>query len=593
MKPLTFLLLPALAASALTATAKTRPNIVFIITDDQDLLLDSLNYMPNVKELLTDKGAYYRRHYCTISLCCPSRVSLLTGKAAHNTNVTSVQPPYGGYQKFVQEGLNRDYLPIWLQNAGYNTYYTGKLMNGHSIETYNAPFVEGFNKGSFLLDPGMYSYLNSTWQTGTDAPETFPGQHIQDLTNERAYALPDEAVEQDAPFFLTIAPVAPHAQFIDNPSNPPLFTDVSPPIPQEKFRNSFPDAKVPRTPNFNPEVPSGGSWIRDLPKLDEATLAYNDAFYVKRLQALAGVDEMVKGVVERLDASGLLSSTYIVYTADNGYHIGQHRLQPGKSCPIEEDYNIPLIIRGPGVPAGAVVERVTTHTDLAPTFLQLLGVDLRDDFDGAPIPVSTAEIAEARGDVAKSERVNMEFWGILTARNEGNSGWLAPQNQTYKAIRVVGASYRLAYTVWCDNDHELYDLTTDPYQMNNLLGAAPAVATDSSAALTFFDSAVPSSLVVAQKNTITPPQTGFSTADVFQRVVRLDALMMVLKSCKAQECRDPWWVIHPQGNVRNLDDAMAPEYDAFYAAQPRVSFSMCKPGYLVAVEGEQSVIPFA
>ncbi|KAJ7268531.1 alkaline-phosphatase-like protein [Mycena rebaudengoi] len=565
MKPLTFLLTMVVAASAQAATAKTGPNIVFILTDDQDLLLDSLDYMPNVKELLTDKGAYYRRHYCTVSLCCPSRVSLLTGKAAHNTNVTSVQPPYGGYQKFVQEGLNSDYLPIWLQKAGYNTYYTGKLMNGHTIENYKAPFVQGFTKSSFLLDPGMYNYLNSIWQTGTDAPQIFPKQHIQDLTNERAYALLDDAVQQDVPFFLTIAPVAPHAQFIDNLTNPPLFTDISPPIPQEKFKNLFADAKVPRTPNFNPDVPSGGSWIKDLPELDEATLTYNDAFYVKRLQALTGVDEMVKGVVERLAASGILSSTYIVYTTDNGYHIGQHRLQPGKMCPVEEDHNIPLIIHGPGVPAGAVVESVTTHTDLAPTFLRLLGVDLRDDFDGVPIPVSAREIAEARRDVAKSEQVNMEFWGLIVARNEGNSGSFAPQNQTYKAIRVVGASYSLAYTVWCDNDHELYDLTTDPYQMNNLLGAARA--TDVS------------------RRPI--------TVDIPQLVARLDALMMVLKSCKAQACRDPWRVIHPQGNVHNLNDAMTRKYDAFYEAQPRVSFSMCGPGYLVAVEGEQSVIPFS
>jgi hypothetical protein len=108
----------------------------------------------------------------------------------------------------------------------------------------------------FLLDPGAYSYLNSIWQTGTGAPETFPGQHIQDLTNERAYALLDDAVKQDAPFFLTIAPIAPHAQFINNLTNPPLFSDISPPIPQEKFKNLFPHAKVPRTPNFNPDVVS-------------------------------------------------------------------------------------------------------------------------------------------------------------------------------------------------------------------------------------------------------------------------------------------------------------------------------------------------
>jgi arylsulfatase A-like enzyme len=88
--------------------------------------------------------------------------------------------------------------------------------------------------------------------------------------------------------------------------------------------------------------------------LDQDNIDYNDAFYVARLQLLAGIDEMVGNVVSRLDAAGLLDSTYIVYTTDNGFHIGQHRLQPGKSCPIEEDYIVPLIIRGPGMPAGEV-----------------------------------------------------------------------------------------------------------------------------------------------------------------------------------------------------------------------------------------------
>ena len=87
-------------ASAVIATCSSssrhgKPNFVFIITDDQDLHLNSLDYMPNVQKHFGKQGSFYKRHYCTISICCPSRVSLLTGKAAHNTNVTDVSPPYG------------------------------------------------------------------------------------------------------------------------------------------------------------------------------------------------------------------------------------------------------------------------------------------------------------------------------------------------------------------------------------------------------------------------------------------------------------------------------------------------------------------
>ncbi|KAI3054302.1 hypothetical protein CBS147353_11448 [Aspergillus niger] len=116
----------------LSATAK--PNVVFILTDDQDAHLGSLDYMPYVQKHLLDKGTHYRSHYCTTSVCCPSRVTLWTGKLAHNTNVTDVNPPHGGYPKIISQGLNDNYLPVWLQEAGYNTYYTGKLFNVHTVD---------------------------------------------------------------------------------------------------------------------------------------------------------------------------------------------------------------------------------------------------------------------------------------------------------------------------------------------------------------------------------------------------------------------------------------------------------------------------
>jgi arylsulfatase A-like enzyme len=150
--------------------SKKRPNIVFILTDDQDLHMQSLEYMPFVKKHLLDQGTFYKRHFCTTAICCPSRVTLWTGKAAHNTNVTDVFPPYGktlkqtnlfniraadnlkpgGYPKFLSQGFNENYLPVWLQSAGYSTYYTGKLFNAHTVDNYNAPHAAGWN-GSVCL----------------------------------------------------------------------------------------------------------------------------------------------------------------------------------------------------------------------------------------------------------------------------------------------------------------------------------------------------------------------------------------------------------------------------------------------------------
>lgn len=137
---------------------------------------------------------------------------------------------------------------------------------------------------------------------------------------------------------------------------------------------------------------------------------YNDEYHRQRLRSLQAVDELVEGVISRLEEHGVLDNTYIVYSSDNGFHIGQHRLQPGKSCGYEEDVNIPLIVRGPGVAANYSTDIVTTHTDLAPTFFELLGIPLRDEFDGRPVPLTKDEIEASRD--GRREHANVEYWGF-------------------------------------------------------------------------------------------------------------------------------------------------------------------------------------
>lgn len=122
----------------------TRPNVIFILTDDQDLHLNSLDYLPYVNKHITKKGTLFKKHYCTIAICCPSRVNLWTGRAAHNTNITDVGQPFGGYPRIVEEKLLDNYLFTWLEKAGYANYYVGKLFNGHTITNYNNPYPKGF-----------------------------------------------------------------------------------------------------------------------------------------------------------------------------------------------------------------------------------------------------------------------------------------------------------------------------------------------------------------------------------------------------------------------------------------------------------------
>jgi Sulfatase len=167
---------------------------------------------------------------------------------------------------------------------------------------------------------------------------------------------------------------------------------------------------------------------------------------------------MVDTLFLMLSERNLLDNTYIMYSSDNGYHIGQHRLQPGKECGFEEDINVPLIIRGPGVPAGEVTDIVTSHTDIAPTIFSLIGKTPREDFDGAAIPVTANGLEVAKH--ARHEHVNVEYWGFALTEGEYGNQWY--WNNTYKSLRILGAGYNLYYAVWCNNEHELYDLDVSP-----------------------------------------------------------------------------------------------------------------------------------
>jgi arylsulfatase A-like enzyme len=254
------------------------------------------------------------------------------------------------------------------------------------------------------------------------------GEHTLELLAEKAYGFLDDAVKEEKPFFLTIAPVAPHSNVAFNVAEGPiddLIAEFSPPIPLERHAHLFKDAKVPRTENFNPKEPSGVNWVKTLPRQSQENVDYNDHFYRSRLRALQGVDEIIDGVVERLRKYNVLDNTYIIYSTDNGYHIGQHRLQPGKECGFEEDINIPLLIRGPGVPKNVTTDIVTTHTDLAPTFLQLIGAPLRADFDGEVIPTTKRGLAYASK--KRQEHVNVEYWGFALGEGRDWDGGTFPK----------------------------------------------------------------------------------------------------------------------------------------------------------------------
>lgn len=374
---------------------------------------------------------------------------------SHNTNITNVQPPWGGYPKFVNNGYLDHHLALWMQQSGYNTYYAGKLFNGHTTNNYNNPAeMTGYTDSAFFLEPFAYQYYNVSYTRQGRSPDNPVGAYSTDLIGEVAQEFLDGALgdEEGKPFFMTLAPVAPHGYLQESP-----VTVTGPPQPAERHLDLFQDYTIPRDENFNPDAPSSVNWIAGLEKLNDTVIAYNDEYQRLRLRSLMAVDEVVGAVVARLEDAGVMDNTYFIYTTDNGFHISQHRLHPGKMCGLETDINVPLVIRGPGIEAGGVIINPSTHTDLAPTIMQLAGNAIDDkQFDGTPMALGI----EGEQQSLRLEHAAIEFWGIGLGESKyaSDEGPLEYMNNTYKGLRIEAEEYGFYYSVWCNNARELYDM---------------------------------------------------------------------------------------------------------------------------------------
>ena len=188
--------------------------------------------------------------------------------------------------------------------------------------------------------------------------------------------------------------------------------------------------------------------MKRLAKQNDTVVSYNDEFYRLRLASLAAVDDLINEMFEKLDEHNLLDNTYIIYTSDNGFHMGQHRMDPGKSCAYEEDVNVPMFIRGPGVPKQKTVTSPTSHTDIVPTLFKLAGIPQLEQFDGSPMPITTEEHQNA-----KTEHVNIELWGLNLGEGAMRLPHVVPGN-TYKALRIVADDYEYTYIV-CLSIHQI------------------------------------------------------------------------------------------------------------------------------------------
>lgn len=449
------LLAPA-CASLTVQESPPKPNIVLILTDD--MRLDELEHMPKTQSLLVGEGVEYSNAFVTTSQCCPSRASILRGQYVHNHGVWSNAPPAGGYKTFESQGHEASTIATWLHDAGYRTVLLGKYMNGYprkGQETYVPP---GWDEWYTRFDGDYYDYkLN---ENGTDVVSygSTEQDYWTDVLSNKAQDFLSRSAGDSQPFFMYLAPNAPHDPFVSAPRHDGMFEDM----------------EAPRSPSFDEsDVSDKPLWVNDRSSLSADEEEQIDQVFRERLEMLQAVDDMVEGVVSELTAQGELDDTYIFFTSDNGYHLGEHRILEEKNTPYEESIKAPLAVRGPGIPPGRVTDQIALNIDLAPTFAELGEATTPSFADGRSLtPTFASEAPSWRTAFLE------EFWNPQRGGKQKVRSFTAIRTATYKYIDNEGRE-----------DEELYDLTSDPYELDNLYnGAAPDLLEDLKARLEAMES---------------------------------------------------------------------------------------------------------
>lgn len=450
------LLLALLAGGAAPAVTAAKPNFIVILTDDQDLTLGSLNYMPRTMDLIARQGMTFSNYFVPLSLCCPSRSTILTGLYPHNHKVYTNFPPDGGYERFDERGLEEATLATALHSAGYRTALIGKYLNGYPGDRPATWVPPGWDEWASPVAGSPYAAyrftLNENGKTvkyGSTAED-----YMTDVLAGKATAFVRGAAGSGQPFFLFLATYAPH----------------KPSTPAKRHAGLFPDLKAPRTPSFNEaDVSDKPDRIRRLPRLTAAQIETIDALYRKQMRSLQAVDEAVAGLVKALQETGQLSNTYIVFTSDNGFHMGQHRLEPGKYTPYETDIHVPLLVRGPGVPAGSRTDALAVSVDLAPTLAGLAGAKLPIDTDGR----SLAPLLQGSTPEGWRRMVLLEQFAFPPAPPRVSEALEPADPQDEKAASNYPAHVGLRtadfkVVAYETGEREVYDLKEDPDETVNL-----------------------------------------------------------------------------------------------------------------------------
>jgi N-acetylglucosamine-6-sulfatase len=430
------------------AGATKLPNVVVVMTDDQHQA--SLSAMENVQSQLVDKGTTFANSFTNWPLCCPSRATFYTGQYAHNHGVLGNAPPQGGFEKFNDSNS----LATWMQAAGYRTIQIGKYLNGYGQELADPAYVPpGWNEwlvGTAGTTQNVYDYKLNQNGTIVDygaAEESFK----QDVFTELAV----DAIARNArggPFMLNVMYTAPHSGG-PNPNPRPPTDCLNSAKPAPRHAAAFDSEPLPQPPSLNEaDVSDKPGEIQAMAPIAGAELANIQRRWRCRMESLLAVDDGIGRIMAALRAAGELDRTLIVYTSDNGYFHGEHRVQTGKNRVYEEALRVPLVIRGPGVPAAETVKELAINADLAPTVIDAAGTSAHRVVDGRSLLPLTAHPERRRGRE------------LLIEQYRGDDDEDGSADLRYEAVRTS----RYVYVVNEGDRPELYDLRADPFQLQNL-----------------------------------------------------------------------------------------------------------------------------
>ncbi|HEX9377650.1 MAG TPA: sulfatase [Actinomycetota bacterium] len=409
------------------------PNVLLIISDDQRA--DTLWGMPNVRRLLGGHGITFTHFYVTTPVCCPARAGFLTGQVSSHTGVLDNVGPQGGAAAFD----DRSTVATWLTDAGYTTGLFGKYLNGYpDLDRCGIP--PGWARWHAVdAEPQSryYDYLmNDEGHIHSYGED--PADYQTDVITRKVDSFVRNAPE---PFFAYVTPSNPHRPAQGAPQDEEDYANLPPFMPP-----SFDEADVSDKP-----------WGDRVPPMSPDAVDTAQKIRRHMMESLKSMDRDVGRMVSALRDRGVLDRTIVIFTSDNGFLWGEHRLQ-SKTWPYEESIRVPMVVRVPWIDHAVVEPRLVTNVDIAPTLTQLAGTQPGLPQDGR---------------------------SIVPLLRRGNVHWRTEFLFEWEGRNVVGAAGplrylglhtdRYVYIEYSSTKHELYDLRRDPYELENLAGRPETV----------------------------------------------------------------------------------------------------------------------